>query len=92
MKINIQVTDEDISRASSSRSRNADFTTTCPIARAIKRELSIKTLYVGTNGVFRNPNRSEPFIKLPRKAVGFINRFDADKKVKPINFPITYGK
>lgn len=83
MKETITVTQEDIDKA---RKANGLPSMICPIAQAIHRKRSRKQWRVGSAVIITANGDNVP---LPKRAVNFIERFDAEKKpVKPFSFTI----
>lgn len=84
MKKVINITAEDIRKAYDEKKRNGlGVCRTCPCALAAKRALKDKELFVGMDAIY-----SHKCIKLPRKAVKFVDRFTLGKSVRPIKFAV----
>lgn len=61
----------------------------CPIARAIKRTLGWRSVYVRREGVYRRDPSTELPVRLPPAAIRFMTRFDAiGDEVSPIAFDL----
>ncbi len=81
MKLKVKVLKSDINRGV------RDNTTSCPIARSLKRMIT-GYVCVGSRSV---TILGKPDFPLPEEAQKFVTRFDHNKKVKPFEFELEIG-